>query len=306
MIKNVRRQLGIFVFSLGGIFFVMQEIVAFSLLGAWTKNVNVRAWKGALGAWYVRESMVDDAVIGTALANISLGAGAYKSDGSMKKVLQLADTAGALIQVDILELVKNAKNPKDALAMHLKHSEKTLEEIDDTVEKLHADAAEYMAISQECLWEKNEGDRMFFDGLQANDEASLQEWLAQSLDASPCYITNRVKANASVHMATKIGMYRALLAKRKQFLEQKWDMIVEYKDLFEGNLLEQLLMIKQQLKQLNTIDATTLSTSLWWPSWWVFVNIFDPSRKISDLPNFSKLVPLDGFPTYKDPWNRKW
>ena len=54
-----------------------------------------------------------------------------------------------------MELINNADNPKNALDMHLKHIEKTIQEIDDTVEVLQTQAQKYLHDSQDCLAEKN-------------------------------------------------------------------------------------------------------------------------------------------------------
>ena len=89
---------------------------------------------------------------------MALGAGEYRSDRSTKAVLKLSKTAGGLVNVNILELLNGADDPQSALDMHLKHIEKTSEEIDDTVEILQAESQKYLYDSQECLAEKNAGD----------------------------------------------------------------------------------------------------------------------------------------------------
>lgn len=277
-----------------GILFGVQEVWAFNLFSAWTKDVNIKLWNE-----YVKESSVDDTIIGTTLANVALGAWEYHSDGTMKSVLNLSQTAETLVNVNILELLKGSDDPQSALDMHLKHIEKTNEEIDDTVENLQAEAQKYMHDAQDCLAEKNAWDKVFFQWLQNNDENMMQEWLQQSLEKWPCYITKRIRANAAWYMAYKAGAQRALLEKRQNLLRTKGDILIKHKDYLEGNILEELLQLKQQLKYLNTVPANDVS------AWWAFNNIFDPSWKISSLPDFSSLIPLDGYPTYSDPWNWK-
>ena len=167
-----RTQYSIFVFFLilFGSIFGINTVSAFNLFSAWTKDVNIQ-----FGNSYVKESSVDDTVIGTTLANVALGAGEYQSDGTIKTVLRLSQTAETLVGIDILELMNNADDSRAALSAHLKHVEKTGEEIKDTVELLEDDAAKYMADAELCLLEKNSGDRIFFSGLKENDEALMQE-----------------------------------------------------------------------------------------------------------------------------------
>jgi len=288
--------MSIFVFLLMslGIIFGFQEVWAFNLFSARTKDVNIKLWNE-----YVKESSVDDTIIGTTLANVTLGAGKYHGNKSVKSVLNLSKTAETLVNVDILELLKWSQDPESTLKMHLKHIEKTTEEIHDTVETLQEESQKYMQDSQVCLQEKKAGDRLFFQWLQRNDEIMMQEWLDQSLEAWPCYITNRIKANASWYMAYKAGAQRALLSKRQKLLSTKWDLLIKHKEYLEGNILEELLQLKQQLRSLNTVSVKNVQ------AWWAFNNIFDPSWKISELPNFSSIIPLDGYPTYQDPWNWK-
>lgn len=294
--KYIRRvQCNIFVFFLMilGVFFGLGNTSAFNLFSAWTKDVNLK-----LGQEYVKESSVDDTIIGTTLANLALGAGEYKSDASVKNTLNLFEISTALINVDILELINDAENPDDALGTHIKHIDKTLQEIDETVELLQWDAAKYAEESRQCLQEKNEGDKIFFEGLQASDEASLYEWLEQSLDASPCYITNRVKANAAVYMASKVATHRSILAKRKQLLEQQGDLLLDHTAYMEWNILEELLALRNQLNAVNQVNYSP-------EVGWSFNSVFNPSWTESALPNFGSLIPLDGYPTYNDPWNWK-
>ena len=75
-------------FFVGVVFLLSSNVFAFNLFSAWTKDVNIE-----FGNSYVKESSVDDTVIGTTLANVALGAGEYRSDGSVKKVLKLSQSA---------------------------------------------------------------------------------------------------------------------------------------------------------------------------------------------------------------------
>jgi len=272
---------------------------SFNLFSAWT----YKQWNIKIGENYVKDSEVDDTIVGLVIANMTFGEGEYHVTGekAMQDALQLFATSQALVQVDILDLVTTNEDSERVLDAHLQHTQQTLTKIKDTNQQLREIAQEYVQKANNCLQEKRDGDQLFFQWVQWNDGASTVVWLEMSLEFAPCYITNRIKANAYAYMADKVATHATILARRQTLLVNNADAIINNTSYLEWNVLEQLIALRNEIQWINRVEYQQVEGLF-------NMNIFSGDRDISSLPNYNKVFFWDGndWPTYLDPefnWN---
>lgn len=159
----------------------------------------------------------------------------------------------------MLDLIEQSSDPKLALTTHIKYLTKTLEQIDGTSQALRERAMEHQQTAQECLIEKNGGDQLFFAGAQNNLPGDTQAGLEQSIKAAPCYITNRIYANAYSYLADKVSTHASILRKRQSILEQNFDALLTHKAYLEGDMLSQLSQLKKDLNSINQVNYQDFS-----------------------------------------------
>ncbi len=277
------------VFLIGRNMLSSQSVISFDFFNIWTVKQNLK-----LGELYVKDSLVDNTIIGTTLANIAVGNGqVFSRDDVVRDALRLFSTSSALVSIDILELVTNSKNPKDALQSHIDLTNKTLEQIDVTGKGLYQLAQEYWATSQGCYADKIAGDQLFYQAAGAGDVALTQAWLDQAVDAAPCYITNRIKANAYAFLADKVVTHQALLQQRRDILVNNTDLLLNNTAYLNDDTLAQLVNLKTKLHQVNSTTYEQVNSAF-------SFNFLNPN---APFPSFKKIRRDPGEePTFADPW----
>ena len=256
-------------------------VLSFDLFSAWT----AKQWNIKVGEQYVKDSDVDDTVVGTVLANVSFGEDEYQmhSEQWLQNALRLFEHSQALVSVDILSLLVNSESKKDVLFAHIKHAETTLARIDANAVFLEDMTATYIARSTACFAEKTSGDQLFFAWLNDNDQAATAEWLETSLAAAPCYITNRIKANAYAYMAQKVKTHYQILERRRSLLTDNADLLINNTAYLEGDILDQLMSLKQQLQSVNAVSYQQVEGLF-------NLNIFNDERDLSDAPQYDQVL----------------
>lgn len=275
-------------------------VFSFNLFSAWT----YKQWNIKIGENYVKDSEVDDTIVGLVIANMMFGEGEYYVTGekAMQDALKLFATSEALVQVDILDLVTKNEDSARVLDAHLKHIEQTLTKIQSTNQQLREIAQEYVQKANNCLVEKRDGDQLFFQWVQWNDGASTVVGLEMSLEFAPCYITNRIKANAYAYMADKVSTHARILAKRQTLLTNNAQAIVNNTSYLEWNVLEQLIALRNEIQGINRVEYRQVEGLF-------NMNIFSGERDISSLPSFDRVFLSDTntWPTYLEPeFNWDW
>lgn len=256
---------------------------------------NVILWE-----WFVKDTSVDNAVVGTTLSQLSFGNGKYSLAPTAENTDDLFLQSHILVNTDIMNLVKSSQNPDSAISAHIAHTEKTIAQIQEATQSLNTSAQSYLTKSKECLLEKRRGDAMFFKGVQESDDWMSDRWLAMSLEYAPCYITNRIQANAQAFLAQKVQTYAVLLRKRSDLLTKNKELLVNHSAYLEWTILEDLLALKYQLNQVNSVSFNQFTP-------WFSIN--DPEFNLDYLNFDYKLPKYDSFviwpdkiPTYQEPW----
>jgi hypothetical protein len=162
-----RRVFGVsfLVFAAGRYVLSAQEVVSFSFFKVWTLQQNIK-----LGQQYVREGHIDNTVVGTVIANVSFGQGAYYANPTIADAIRLFDSSRALVSTDVLELLRTSQYPEQTLTTHIKHVDRTVNQIDALATSLSQLADNHLQESQRCLSLKREGDTFFFEGIQSSDQ----------------------------------------------------------------------------------------------------------------------------------------
>ena len=252
----------------------------FNLFSAWTfKQGNIQ-----IGENYVKESDVDDTIVWLVIANMTLGEWRLqvKWEKVMQDAIRLFETSEVLINVDILDLVTENEDSEWVLKSHMEHTRKTLESIQANTLQLREIAQSYVAQSNECLGEKRSGDQQFFQWVQANDTVETVIWLEMSLEFAPCYITNRIKANAYAYMAEKVATHASILNRRYQLLLVNSDAILNNTAYLEWNVLEQLMVLRTNIQEVNRVSYEQVE-------WLLNLQVFSWERDITSLPDYDKV-----------------
>lgn len=276
------------IFLAGRYLLSSQDVISFSFFNSWTVKQNIK-----LGEAYVKESLVDDTIIWTTLWNIAAGHGqVFSRDNVVRDALRLFSTSTTLVTVDILDLVTSSENPEEALQSHIDHTEQTLAQIDTTWKGLYQLAQEHRSLAQECYATKQAGDELFFQAATAGDAALTDAWLEQSVQAAPCYITNRIKANAYAFLADKVVTHQVLLQYRRDILVNNFDTLITHKTYLNEEILVQLTSLNTKLRQVNSTTYDDISTPFG-------LNFLDPN---ATFPTFKKIRWGPGeYPTFNDP-----
>lgn len=281
--RMLRRPLFYVVVALGcGLRYLLsaQEVISFGFFNTRTTRQNLK-----IGEEYIKQSLVDDTIVGTTLANISLWHGqTFARDNIVNDALRLFKTSTALVTVDILQLVTSSKNPEQALQTHLDHTQNTLSQIDRVGRALQQLAQEHYIRSQECYASKQAWDELFFQGASATDAALAQAGLAQSIDVAPCYITNRVHANAYTFLAEKVITHQSLLSSRYDILTQNKELLLTHTAYLDDAVLAQLVWLKTKLRQVNQTSYNDVKSAFW----------------------FNFLAPDAPLPTFRSVWWEPW
>ncbi len=284
----------------------MQTVVSFDFFDEWTIQQNVVLWEN-----FVKDTSVDNAVIWTTLSQLSFGNGSYSLAPTAENTDELFLQSQILVNTDIMSLVTSSQNPDWAISAHVAHTEKTIAQIKDSSDALNASAQDYLTKSKQCLAEKRRWDAMFFKWVQQSDDRVSDEWLALSLEYAPCYITNRIQANAQAFLAQKVQTNAYLLSQRSSLLTQNKDLLVNNSSYLEWTILEDLLAVKYKMTQLNNVsfdkfvpnfnfDSIDLSG---WNSGGVSNSSFDYLNFDYQLPKYDSFVIWpDKIPTFQEPW----
>jgi len=240
----------------------------------------------------VKDSRVDNAVLGTTLSQLSFGNWSYSLDPSPKNIDDLFLQSQILVNTDILTLVKSSQNPESAIQAHIAHTEKTISQIQSAAVWLQEKANDHLSKSKECLSFKRQWDALFFKWVQQSDERMSDEWLAMSLEYAPCYITNRIQANAQAFLQQKVQTNARLLQQRSSLLTKNKELLVANSSYFEWNILEELLLVKQQMKRVNSVSFDTFSNAFSFEHLWY-------DYKLPKYDSF--VIRPDKIPTFEDP-----
>ena len=239
------------------LFFVLSASAgeSFNLFKAWTVTQNLK-----VGNDFVRMGEIDTPIIWLTLAQLKVGNNQQFGGSVAGDVLGISTKAEALINTDILQLLNTSKNPEQVFDLHQAQMEQLLDDMSSTYDDLSQLSKEYAWSSNECLIKKNEWDRKFFVGVNTSDEWVYQAGLDQSLEQAPCYITNRIQANAYAYLANRAVLYQQLLTNRTSVLSWNREILLSSYPLLQWNILEQLTVLKQQLNTVNTASFEQVST----------------------------------------------
>lgn len=83
-------------------------------------------------------------------------------------------------------------------------------------------------------------------------------------------------------MAQKVSTYQSILVRRQTLLEDNAALIIENRAYLEGNTLEQLLALRNEINHVNTISYQQVEGLL-------NFNIFNANRDVNDLPNYNQV-----------------
>lgn len=255
----------------------------FNLFSSWTfKQGNIK-----IGESYVQESVVDDTIIWLVVAHVSVGENeVIQAKRASTKVykptwpLWLFAASETLVQVDVLDLLQQDQDNIDELIdTHIAHIDHMLDDIVQQAADLDFEAQEFIDRSATCLDQKRDGDRVFFEGVEQNNDTKAKEWIETSLEFAPCYINNRIQANATAYLSQRVKTYYGILSQRKQLLEDNKELLVNHSGYLEGDILERLMNLKSQIRAMNTIQYQDVA-------WDLNFNVFSTEWDISALPSF--------------------
>jgi hypothetical protein len=267
-------------------FLVVGWAQGFGLFQLWTVNQNIK-----LGSTYVKASSVDDAAMGTVLAQVWFGNDEYKADPTFENLFRILEVSEGLISVDVLQLVANAENRQQVFQSHLSAIQAIRFETVDVAVWYQNMANRFLDESNACLVRKQEGDIEFYQWVRDANKVFATRWYEKSLEDAPCYITNRIKANAMTYLSTRVQAYAWVLRLREQILTSNQEMILTYPEVLQSDLPSRLLATQRQLAQLKAIPFTQVQWTFGWFT----------TAQTQFLPNYFEVFFPGRRPTYFDP-----
>ncbi len=246
----------------------------------------------------MRVSEIESPIVWMVLAQVKVWQGSYYGNNSYASSMRLRNQTEALVGVDILKALRESSDPQQMLDIHLGQLNQATDDIVANRDSLLEIAQEKNLTSQECYRKKLEWDSIFFAWVQEDDSQKTQEWLDQSLEFGPCYITNRIEANAYAYMAERVTAYYSLISQRNQTLSNNSDILVSSYPLLHGGIAEQLVWLKQQLNRVNTTDFSEFGEYF---SFWV--------PKADSLPSLQNVRFNENdlnIPTFANPVQKLW
>ena len=265
---------------------IIQSVQGFWLFQVWTVNQNIKLW-----STYVKQSSVDDVALGTVLAQLGLWNDDYTADPTFENLFRILNVSQWLVEVDILSLVINASNRQSAFQSHLNTIQAIRFETIDVAAWYQAMANKFLDESNACLQRKEAGDRDFFVWVNEQDEILATRGYEDSLEAAPCYITNRVRANAMAYLSTRVQAYAWVLRQRELILTTNQENIITYPELIQSDLPARLLATQRDLARLNAVSFSQVQSTFGWFT----------TAPVGLLPNYFDVFFPWRRPTYFDP-----
>ena len=266
------------------------EVFSFDRFKVWTTQENLKLWHSE----FLKSTLVDDAVVALALANMRVANDQYHTTPEIGSVFQSMKVARTLVSVNIMDLLKSDRTTNEQnLDAHIRHLALTLDKSTNSVASLQEKSTALIQEAQSCLDAKRAGDQQFFKGVQEWQDADTQQWLATSLEYAPCYITKRIESNAYAYMANMLSASLSLLSQRYQLLTSQRDMILQYNGLFEWSLLEELQLLKAKITAITIPDEAQVEQVF------SFRNIVDTNN----IPTYNNAIFFPGgkIPTFQNP-----
>lgn len=222
---------------------------SFTYFKIWTLKQNLK-----LGTEYTQENLVDDAAMGTVIAQLYQSSTFYSNDSLISRWLKLFHDTQALVSVNIADLIKDSKDPGRTIDLHNAHISKKLDELEIIVGQLREMATKKQEASNICLNRKKIGDQTFLQGVSENNPKLVQEGMDGSTADAPCYITNRIQANAYIYLAERIQGYKVALTTRKSLLETNRQAIIKYGNQLDSTMDKELSTLKVKMAQLRSYE----------------------------------------------------
>ncbi len=228
------------------------------------------------------------------MAQVKVGNWAFYVLNQQSWWVDLYSKTEALVYTDILEVLSTSSDPEKVLELHLAQMEQALQEIDSTYASYADLSAERQAASDECLAKKRAGDAQFFEWVENWDRSEFTLWLETSVAEAPCYITNRIEANAYAYLAQRSLAFQRILTERLQILSNNKALLLQSYPLLQGDIAEQLVAFKRTLAWINTQSQATAQ--------WLFSLPWN--AEVSQYPNLQNIWFRDNdinVPTFLDP-----
>lgn len=294
LIKYVLFLCGLVVSLAALLFMWSSNVFSFDWFKIRTAQQNLKLGHGE----YVQASRVDDTVIALALANMRIGNGEFHTTPEVDNVFSLMNEQRALVSIDIMTLLKqDGTSNQKTLNAHIRHLQVVNDKTSKNVALLQERAQNLFDESNACLVIKREGDQQFFAGVQWWNDNDTQQWLNQSLEYAPCYITKRIEANAASYLASYLQALQPLLLQRQNILLANQEKLLAYNGLFEGTILDELQSVKRQVSLVSQPTYTDVEQVY---SFWKF----EDNTKLPTFNPNTVLFPWGKIPTYQDPWIR--
>ncbi len=218
--------------------------------GWWFGIWSDEKWK-QVSKDYIRTDRVDDVVVRTAMSNISMWEGDYSKFHYFEQALNYIDETKHLINTDMRELLEGRAEKSTVINTHLNEIRMVSQDIDALREDIRSKHSQKMSDSQRCQDQKRQWDNDFYRGLNENQADILMRGLEQSSENAPCYIENRVKANAYDEVLGYLNHYNQILKQKMHLVEDNQHLIIENYQLFEENHLDRLVSLRNNLREFR-------------------------------------------------------
>lgn len=192
-----------------------------------------------------------DTSINIMFANLNVSKSIFSSNNLMNLAIKESINAQNLINMDLIWVDWTISKKKTYYETLIKKTEQSISKLDEIMIQLNSQYNDNSQISLNCENNKKSSDSSFVQWLNQNDYFMMIEWFNDSLKNWPCYIENRIRARAISTIYSKLNYLKSILEKRNNILENNVDIIISNNDYFDSNVLEQLVSLRNQLKNIS-------------------------------------------------------
>lgn len=219
---------------------------SFSWLGLWSTKQNQKTATNYVPKW-----TVDDTAIALLTANVKLWTNSYNYNIYVTDAITLLQSSSTLIQTDVIQLLDWSSKKATILEGYISQLEFTSAKMQDNIAGLQLMATEHNQESVTCDAAKKVWDSNFFQWINLNDAQMVIEWMIQSSESGPCYMKERVLANAYTTLVKKLQFQKTLIDKKLSIVQTNSDTIINNFQVFKDKSAAQLLSLQNQLLSFN-------------------------------------------------------
>ncbi len=170
----------------------------------------------------------------------------FKKDTHLLKTIAQAEI---LYQIDILDILKNSKNPDSILDNYLQEIDIINIQSDFFIMLLEQENSNNNSKLKSCIDKKNESDLEYFQWFNYYDNITMSTALQKSIQYKQCISQAQAEINSNNIILNKLSFYNNILKAKHTYIQSKKKLILKNIDILDPEILKDLSNISQNLNK---------------------------------------------------------